>query len=136
GFEFKVVGAKEIAADKKIALAPATKRASITVFEPISGADGVEPFVQLPDGQWLGAKVARTDPETKKSYRAVVLGFYLADVANADDRRALLKEALKFLEANPQNPANPTISTASTAAPETAPAPATPVTNGAAQGGG
>jgi hypothetical protein len=66
----------------------ATKRDSITVFEPIAGVEGVEPFIELPDGQWLGAKVARTDPGTKKSYRAIVLGFYLADVANADDRRS------------------------------------------------
>ena len=112
----------------------ATKRDSITVFEPIAGAEGVEPFVKLPDGQWLDAKVARTDPETKKSYRAVVLGFYLADVANADDRRALLKEALRFLEANPENRENPTISTASAAAPDTTPA--NPPASGAGQQGG
>jgi hypothetical protein len=138
GFDFNVVGSKEIAADKKLSLAPATKRDSITVFEPIAGVDGVEPFVQLPDGQWLGAKVARTDPATKKSYRAVVLGFYLADVANADDRRALLKEALRFLEAgssNAEKPENPTISTASTAVPDAAPA-AAPASGAGQQGGG
>jgi hypothetical protein len=136
GFDFQVVGAQEIAADKKLSLAMATKRDSITVFEPIAGVEGVEPFVQLPVGQWLGAKVARTDPQTKKSYRAVVLGFYLADVANADDRRALLKEALRFLEAgssNAEKPENPTISTASAAAADATPA-ATP--SGAGQQGG
>src|SRR6185369_1058108 len=136
GFDFQVVGAQEIAADKKLSLAMATKRDSITVFEPIAGVEGVEPFVQLPDGQWLGAKVARTDPQTKKSYRAVVLGFYLSDVANADDRRALLKEALRFLEAgssNAEKPENPTISTASAAAADATPA-ATP--SGAGQQGG
>jgi hypothetical protein len=140
GFEFNVVGCKEIAADKKLALAMATKRDSITVFEPIAGAEGVEPFVLLPDGQWLGAKISRTDPESKKSFRAVVLGFYLADVANADDRRALLKEALKFLEVNPdsaEKPENPTISTASATATATDAVPATPApATGSAQGGG
>lgn len=134
GFEFNVVGVKEIAADKKIALTTSTKRDSITVFEPIGGADGakgVEPFVKLPDGQWLGAKISRVDPTTKKPFRAIVLGFYLADVANTDDRRALLAEALRFLEANPDE-AN--LSTASAAA-AASPAPAASG-SGATQGGG
>jgi len=131
GFEFNVVGVKEIAADKKIALTIATKRDSITIFAPIAGADGVEPFVQLPDGQWLGAKISRVDPVTKKPFRAIVLGFYLADVANADDRKAMVTEALRFLEVNPGD-ANLSTAAAASAAPDAAPAnPA----NGTKQGG-
>jgi len=120
GFDFSVAGAKAIAADRKFSLELATKRDSITVFEPADGASGVEPLVLLPDGQWIGARVARRDAQSGKEVRAVVLGFYLADVKGADDRKALLAEALRFLEAGP---ADADLSAAAAGAGEPSPPP-------------
>jgi hypothetical protein len=130
GFEFTAANAKELADDRKLSLDLATKRESITILAPVDGAEGVQPFALLPDGQWIGAKVARRDAASGKELRAVVLGFYLADVKGADDRRALLAEALRFLERQP-NDAD--LSAAATAPATDAPA---PVEAGAGSGGG
>ena len=97
GFEFGATDAAKIAADQRFSLDLATKRDKVSVLAPVEGVVGVTPFVTLPDGQWLGAKVARRDPETGREVRAVVLGFYLADVQGDEQRRALLAEALHFL---------------------------------------
>jgi DNA uptake protein ComE-like DNA-binding protein len=77
----------------------------LTVFAARDGVAGVEPFATLADGQWVGAKIRRTDPQTAKTSRAVVLGFYLADVKGPDERTAILKEALAFLTPTPIAPA-------------------------------
>jgi hypothetical protein len=101
GFKFNVRGVAGLAADKILEVEPAKKGESITVFRAREGdaGRGVEPFCILPDGKLIGVKIARRDETTGKDYRAVVLGFFLADVKNADDRRALLKDALAFLDA-------------------------------------
>jgi len=139
-FEFRVAAASgsKIAADKSFTIEPATKRDKITLLAPVDGATGVEPFVQLPDGQWLGAKVARRDPESGKEYRAIVLGFYLADVKGDDDRRALLAEALRFLDEPRGEPGLSASATPPAAATEAAPAAAEPkgVTSGTGPGAG
>jgi hypothetical protein len=139
GFEFSAVGAKEIAAEKKFSLELATKRDSIAIFQPIElvkdggPVSGVEPFLQLPDGQWIGAKIARRDAASGKDYRAVVLGFFLADVKGAEERRVLLAEALRFLEGAPTDV---DLSAAAASAPSKpvdapeAPAGSTPVNGG------
>jgi hypothetical protein len=63
-----------------------------------TGGPGVEPFVTLKEnGAMIGAKITRTDPESGKAYRAVVLGFYLTDVKGEANRRALFQDALTFL---------------------------------------
>jgi hypothetical protein len=97
-FDVRVRGAEGIAADKDVTILPSRKGESITVFAPRDGAGGVEPFCTLPDGQVVGAKIARRDPTTGKEGRAVVFGFFLADVQDAALRRALLKDAVAFLE--------------------------------------
>ncbi len=124
-YKFKAKGAK-IAADKLIEITPARKGAPIQVF---NGGVGVEPFCTLENGKMVGAKISREDPKTKKPYRAVVLGFYLSDVANDDDRRALLDEALAFLNAKPETKPSEVQPIGSAApAPKPAAAPATPPT--------
>lgn len=63
-----------------------------------TGGPGVEPFLVLEEnGATIGAKVTRTDLETGKTYRAVVLGFYLTDVKGEANRRALFQATLTFL---------------------------------------
>ncbi len=88
----------KIAGDKVFTITPARKGAPIQTF---TGGDGVTPFCVLENGKMIGAKIAREDKDTKKAFRAVVLGFYLSDVANDDDRRLLVEEALAFLNATP-----------------------------------
>jgi Clostripain family len=98
-FTFKVEGAGGLAG-KTIEITPSRKGESIMTFTAASRGDGVEPLAVLePGGRWIGATIDRTDPETGKDYRAVVLGFYLADIRNDADRRALLAHALEFLQA-------------------------------------
>ncbi|MBI3817521.1 MAG: helix-hairpin-helix domain-containing protein [Planctomycetes bacterium] len=105
GYQFAVPNGKVVKADAKIAIETARKGESITIFKKRDDADGVEPFATLPDGQWIGAKIARKDPSTGKDFRAVILGFYLMDIQNADSRRAVLGEALEFLGAKKQEAA-------------------------------
>ncbi|MGE5293984.1 MAG: hypothetical protein ACM3VT_04095, partial [Solirubrobacterales bacterium] len=63
-----------------------------------TGGDGVAPLCLLSDSQaMIGAKIERTHPATGASFRAVVLGFYLADVKDPAQRQALLREILTFL---------------------------------------
>jgi DNA uptake protein ComE-like DNA-binding protein len=124
GYEFTLEGApnakapaeatasKDSKANPKYSIECARKGEPITIFQKRDGAagDGVEPFAVLPDGRWIGAKISRVDPNTSKLYKAVVLGFYLADVKGADSRRAILKEALTFLGAEgikKDSPASP-----------------------------
>lgn len=97
-YKFGVVA--EESAGKTFEIEPARPGQNLTIIAPREGAAGVEAFATLPDGRWIGAKVARTDATTKKSYRAVILGFYLADVRHDGDRTAILKAALEYLEAS------------------------------------
>lgn len=77
----------------------ASEGATIMTFQVAEEGNGVEPWLVLPDsGKIIGAKVKRNDPKTGKPFRAVVLGFYLNDVTDEKKRRALLKEAMEFLE--------------------------------------
>ncbi len=63
-----------------------------------TGSEGVTPLCVLADsGAMIGAKIERTHPGTQASFRAVVLGFYLADIEDAGQRQTLLKEILGFL---------------------------------------
>ncbi|MEN6335319.1 MAG: clostripain-related cysteine peptidase [Phycisphaerales bacterium] len=63
-----------------------------------TGGDGVSPLCVLADSQaTIGAKIERNHPTTGAPFRAAVLGFYLADVKDASQRQALLKEILAFL---------------------------------------
>ncbi|MBI4882139.1 MAG: helix-hairpin-helix domain-containing protein, partial [Planctomycetes bacterium] len=74
---------------------PAYKGGSIVTF---TGGPDVRPLCVLEEsGQMIGARIERTDAETGATYRAVVLGFYLADVKGDEERLALLKEAMAFL---------------------------------------
>ncbi len=78
---------------------PARKGGAIVTFR---GGEGVRPLCVLEEsGQTIGARIERTDGETGSTYRAVVLGFYLADVKGDEERMALLKEALAFLRPEP-----------------------------------
>ncbi|MEN6575048.1 MAG: hypothetical protein ABFD90_01805, partial [Phycisphaerales bacterium] len=73
----------------------ARKGQALRVF---TGGDGVAPLCVLADtGSMIGAKIERTHPDTGVSFRAVVLGFYLADIKDTTQRQALLKEVLAFL---------------------------------------
>lgn len=97
GYGFQVAGSSTIKSDRTFTLEPARKGESLTVFARRDA--GVEPFAVLPDGQWIGARVARKDPVSGATVRAVLFGFFLADVKGDDDRRAVLAEALAFLDA-------------------------------------
>ncbi len=84
-------------------IVPARKGAKILTFR---GGEGVEPLcVRAKDGRMIGAKIARTDPQSGREMRAVVLGFYLTDVLDDAARRTLLREALSFLTAKEEAPA-------------------------------
>ncbi len=96
-YTFKTIGSQKLGS-KSVEIEPARKGESIMVFEAMVGVEGAEPLCVLDDGRWVGATIARTDKETGKDYRAVVLGFYLADVKSADDRRALLERIFSFLD--------------------------------------
>lgn len=97
-YTFKAVG-NDALKDAKVEIVPARKGESITVF---SGGEGVKPFAVLDNGETIGVTVERTSKATGKRYRAVVLGFYLADVKDEAQRRALLKQAFDFLDAKPE----------------------------------
>ncbi len=76
-----------------------SESATIMTFQVAEGMDGVEPWLVLPDsGKMIGAKIKRNDPKTGKTFRAIVLGFYLNDVTDEAKRRSLLKDAMEFLE--------------------------------------
>ena len=79
----------------------------MTVIAPRRDFAGkVEPFAILPDGQWLGAKITPAEEREPAPHgRAVVLGFYLADIKRTEARQAVLKEALSFLRRTAQPPA-------------------------------
>ena len=63
------------------------------------GGEGVAPLCILSDsGAMIGAKIDRAHPATGTSFRAVVLGFYLADIQDQNQRERLLKEILTFLD--------------------------------------
>lgn len=95
-YSFRLHGEK-IGADRAFELVPARKGQSIVTF---TGGAGVEPLATLNSGErgMIGAKISGTDPATGKSFRAVVLGFFLTDVKGEENRRAILEEALAFLE--------------------------------------
>lgn len=114
-FEFEVSGAKEADTDEGAAdedsdeskasdgyeIVKSSEGASIMTFQVAEGEEGVEPWLILPDsGKMIGAKISRKDPKTGKSFKAVVLGFYLNDVTDEGKRRALLKDAMEFLESD------------------------------------
>jgi|GEM_PF-5099966 len=81
------------------------KGQSIRVFQ---GGEGVEPLCVLADTKaMIGAKITRTHPATKTPFRAVVLGFYLADIQDEAQRQALLKEILTFLDPEGAIPVTP-----------------------------
>jgi len=72
------------------------KGQAIRVF---TGGEGVTPLCILEDsGAMIGAKIERTHPAGGTSFRAVVLGFYLADIKDETQRQTLLKEILNFLQ--------------------------------------
>ena len=65
----------------------------------LQGGKGIAPLCILADsGAMIGAKIDRTHPTTGMSFRAVVLGFYLADVQDQDHRERLLREIITFLD--------------------------------------
>ncbi len=97
GYAFKLARPATAKPDTTFEVEPARKGEAVTVFAARDGVEGIEPFALLPDGQMIGAKIARVDSTTRKPYRAVILGFYLTDVKGDDNRRAILKEALEFL---------------------------------------
>jgi len=69
---------------------------SIRIFQ---GGEGVAPLCVIEDsGAMIGAKIDRTHPTTGTSFRAVVLGFYLADIQDQGQRKRLLREILTFLD--------------------------------------
>ena len=83
----------------KYEIVQATVGAKIMTLQVAEGAEGVEPWLVLADsGKIIGAKVSGTDPDTGKSFKAVVIGFYLNDVTDEAKRQSLLKDALEFLE--------------------------------------
>jgi len=72
------------------------KGQAIRIFQ---GGQGVAPLCVLADsGAIIGAKIERNHPATGTSFRAVVLGFYLADIQDQNQRQSLLKEILTFLD--------------------------------------
>lgn len=112
-FKFEVAGAEkaeeqegddeEKADDDKKSneyeIVKASEGATIMTFQAAEEGNGFEPWLVLPDsGKVIGAKISRNDPKTGKPFRAVVLGFYLNDVTDEEKRRALLKDAMEFLE--------------------------------------
>ena len=99
-YAFTLSTAREAKQGRTFEIETAQKGEPLTIFRRRPGAagDGVEPFAVLPGGQWVGARVARRDTAAGKPYRAVVLGFFLADVKGAENRQAILKEALAFLD--------------------------------------
>lgn len=103
-YKFTVPGAKFVKSDAKLEIATARKGEPITIFKKRDGADGVDPFITLPDGQWIGAKINNKDAATGKEYRAVILGFYFMDIVGDENRRAVLQEALTFLNARRETP--------------------------------
>jgi hypothetical protein len=96
GYAFKLASPATTRPDASFEIEVANKGESLTVVAPRPGAiSRVEPFAVLPDGQWIGARIS---PEPgSRAGRAVVLGFYLADVKGAEARQAVLKEAFSFL---------------------------------------
>lgn len=97
GYAFNLAGAKE--AKKEVyEIETARKGDSLTLVAARPNVTGVTPFAILPDGQWIGAKIDRQHPLTGKAFRAIVLGFYLADIKGDEARRTVIKEALAFLE--------------------------------------
>ncbi len=102
-YAFRMIQSDRTLDERTFQLEPSRKGQAIQVF---TGGEGVEPFCLLDaGGHMVGAKIERTDPATKKSFRAVVLGFYLADVKDPALRRALLGEAMAFLTAEVAEPA-------------------------------
>ncbi len=86
-------------AGRSIDIEPSRKGEAIMSFQAIDGIDGIEPLAVLDNGRWIGVTIERTDKDSGKPYRAVVLGFYLTDVKSEADRRAILGFALDFLTA-------------------------------------
>ena len=69
---------------------------SIQTFE---GGEGVTPLCVLSDSDaMIGAKIESTHPDTGDTFRAVVLGFYLADIADGQQRKTLMGEIMTFLD--------------------------------------
>jgi hypothetical protein len=97
GYAFKLASATTTKPDSTFEIEVARKGEHVTVIAPRRDFAGrVEPFALLPDGQWIGAKITPADPAATGG-RAIVLGFYLADIKGAEARQAVLKEAMTFL---------------------------------------
>jgi hypothetical protein len=111
GYAFTLASATTTKPDAKFEIEVARKGEAITIIAPRPGFTGaVEPFALLPDGQWIGAKVAPKTPsgELAPRGRAVLLGFHLSDVKGAPARQSVLREALAFLRpASSPEPATP-----------------------------
>jgi hypothetical protein len=108
GYGFKLASAATTRPDQSFEIEVSRPGESLTVIAPREGFRGrIEPFATLPDGQWIGAKIAPPDSGENGDPRgrAVVLGFYLADVKGAEARQVVLKEAMSFLRRNAQPPA-------------------------------
>lgn len=81
------------------------KGQAIRIFQ---GGQGVTPLCVLADsGAIIGAKIERNHPTTGTSFRAVVLGFYLVDIQDQNQRQRLLKEILTFLDPAGKTPVPP-----------------------------
>src|SRR5207244_3633474 len=80
GYAFKLAGAATTRPDSSFEIEVARPGESLTVIAPRRDFKGlVEPFALLPDGQWIGAKIAPAEEREPAPHgRAVVLGFYLA----------------------------------------------------------
>jgi hypothetical protein len=99
GYAFKLANASTTKPDSQFEIEVARPGEEITVIAPRPGFAGrVEPFALLPDGQCIGVKVTPPSDDGTAKGRAIVLGFYLADVKGPEARQAILKEAIAFLK--------------------------------------
>src|SRR5262249_19795407 len=100
GYGFRLASPATTKPDSQFEIEVARPGESLTVIAPRPDSGRrIEPFAVLPDGQWIGAKIApATLNESEPRGRAVVLGFYLSDIKGAEARQAVLKEALAFLQ--------------------------------------
>jgi catechol 2,3-dioxygenase-like lactoylglutathione lyase family enzyme len=77
-------------------------------IQTFQGGEGVTPLCILADSDaMIGAKIERTHPETGNTFRAVVLGFYLTDIADGDQRKSLLSDIMTFLDPDGTIPTTP-----------------------------
>lgn len=77
-------------------IVPARKGRPVRVF---TGGQGVTPLCVIKGTEhMIGASIERKHPVTGKPFKAVVLGFYLADVKDPDRRKALTERILDFLD--------------------------------------